>query len=171
MQVPCILGRPHSIHTTGRILIQVVPAGKEKVSVQVPVEVLKTVSLVGSRRWLWPAGRLARVDPARLRPARGACAGYVLPSGPSPCTWLSHAQSTMPDKTPQGHAAGFPFDSTPPPTCSGLPHERLGSSLTPCPGFPLRASIPVYLTFMLPSGRSPWGFPGSLTYLFLQATA
>jgi len=49
MQVPCILGRRHSIHTTGRILIQVVPAGKEKVSVQVPVEVLKTVSLVGSR--------------------------------------------------------------------------------------------------------------------------
>jgi hypothetical protein len=30
--------------------------------------------------------------------------GYVLPSGPSPCTWLSHAQSTMPDKTPQPHA-------------------------------------------------------------------
>jgi hypothetical protein len=49
MQVPCILGRRHSIHTTGRILIQVVPAGKEKVSVQVPVEVLKTMSLVGSR--------------------------------------------------------------------------------------------------------------------------
>jgi hypothetical protein len=49
MQVPCILGRRHSIHPTGRILIQVVPAGKEKASVQVPVEVLKTVSLVGSR--------------------------------------------------------------------------------------------------------------------------
>ena len=30
--------------------------------------------------------------------------GYVLPSGPFPCTWLSHAQSTMPDKTPQSHA-------------------------------------------------------------------
>jgi len=87
------------------------------------------------------AGRLARVYPARLRPARVSCAGCVLPSGPSPCTWLSHAPSTMPDKTPQQHAAGFPFDSTPPPARPGLSHQRLGSRITLCPGFPLRASI------------------------------
>jgi hypothetical protein len=36
-------------------------------------------------------------------PARVSFAGCVLPSGPSPCGWLSQPLSTMPDKTPQWH--------------------------------------------------------------------
>ena len=58
-------------------------------------------------------------------PAQVSFAGHVLPSGHSPRTWLSHVQSTMPDKTPQGHPAGFPFDSNPPPP-SGFPCRCLG---------------------------------------------
>jgi hypothetical protein len=104
-------------------------------------------------------------------PAQVSFAGSVLPSGPSPCTWLSHAPSTMPDKTPQQQAAGFPFDSTSPPACLGVPSARLGYRLTPCPGFPFRASIAVYLTVRLSTGRSRWDLPGSLTPLFLHATA
>ena len=45
--------------------------------------------------------------------------GCVLPSGPSPCGWLSQPPTTMPDKTPRTHTAvtGLPgcslrFDST-----------------------------------------------------------
>jgi hypothetical protein len=103
-------------------------------------------------------------------PAQVSFAGCVLPSGPSPCTWLSHAQSTMPDKTPQGHPAGFPFDSNPPPP-SGFPCRCLGPSIVPCPGFPFRASITAFPTTTFPTGRSPWGFPSSRSYLFLHATA
>ncbi len=36
-------------------------------------------------------------------PARVSFMGCVLPSGPSPCGWLSQPLSTMPDKTPRGH--------------------------------------------------------------------
>ena len=56
-------------------------------------------------------------DPAC--PARVSCVGCVLPSGPSPCGWLSQPPTTMPDKTPRTHTAvaGLPgcslrFDST-----------------------------------------------------------
>ena len=59
--------------------------------------------------------RVLGLDPIRESPAQVSFAGCVLPSGPSPCTWLSHAQSTMPDKTPHAHPAGFPFRSHPPP--------------------------------------------------------
>jgi hypothetical protein len=79
-------------------------------------------------------------SPARHCPVQVSFTGYVLPSGPSPCAWLSHAQSTMPDKTPQPHLAGFPFDSTPLPTWLAVRCSRLGSSLTLSPGFPFRAS-------------------------------
>jgi hypothetical protein len=53
----------------------------------------------------------------------------VLPSGPSPCTWLSHAPSTTPDTTPHQHPADFPFHSTPLPTCLRVPDPRLGSGI------------------------------------------
>jgi hypothetical protein len=42
-------------------------------------------------------------DPAC--PARVSCVGCVLPSGPSPCGWLSQPPTTMPDKTPRWHPA------------------------------------------------------------------
>ena len=103
-------------------------------------------------------------------PAQVSFAGCVLPSGPSPCTWLSHAPSTMPDKTPQGHPAGFPFYRTPPPP-SGFPCRRLGPSIVACPGFPFRASITAFPTTTFPTSRNPRGFPSSSTYLFLHATA
>ena len=46
---------------------------------------------------------------------------YVLPSGPSPCGRLSLPPSSMSDKTPQIHTAGFPFHSTfPPASACGL---------------------------------------------------
>ena len=68
----------------------------------------------------------------------------MLPSGPSPCTWLSHAPSTTPDTTPHQHPAGFPFHGTSLPPRLRLPVCRVGSGIAPCPGFPLRASITVY---------------------------
>jgi hypothetical protein len=42
-------------------------------------------------------------DPAC--PARVSCVSCVLPSGPSPCGWLSQPPTTMPDKTPPWHTA------------------------------------------------------------------
>jgi hypothetical protein len=42
-------------------------------------------------------------DPAC--PARVSCVGGVLPSGTSPCGWLSQPPTTMPDKTPPWHTA------------------------------------------------------------------
>ncbi len=99
-------------------------------------------------------------SPARRCPVQVSRAGCVLPPGPSPCNGLSPSPSTMPGKTPQQHAAGFPFDSTPPPACSGLPSDHLGCGLTPCPGFPCRASIAVYRMIGLPSGQEPMGPPG-----------
>jgi len=38
-------------------------------------------------------------------PAQVSFAGCVLPSGPSPCDWLSRPPSTMPHKTPRRDAA------------------------------------------------------------------
>ena len=49
---------------------------------------------------LFPAVRLARIVPALHCPVRVSFAGYVLPSGPSPCSGLSPPLSSMPDKTP-----------------------------------------------------------------------
>ena len=64
-------------------------------------------------------------DPAC--PARVSCVSCVLPSGPSPCGWLSQPATTMPDKTPPWHTAvaGLPGrsvlgDSTRAHTVSGL---------------------------------------------------
>ena len=45
-----------------------------------------------------------------------------------PCTWLSHAPSTIPDKTPQWHPASFPFYSIPLPPWLMVPCMCLGSS-------------------------------------------
>ncbi len=50
-------------------------------------------------------------------PAQVSFAGYVLPSSPSPCTWLSHAPSTMLDKTPQRPSVTSPL-TVRLPTCS-----------------------------------------------------
>ena len=43
----------------------------------------------------------------------------------------------MPDKTPPRHAAGFPFDGTPPPACPGVPDARFRPRHNPVSGFPL----------------------------------
>jgi hypothetical protein len=51
----------------------------------------------------------------------------------------------MPDKTPQGRLAV----SRPP--GAGFSAKASGSSVVPCPGFPLRASIAVYLVFVVPT--------------------
>src|SRR6266542_3890481 len=64
---------------------------------------------------LCPAGRWACVLPIQRCPAQVSCAGCVLPSRPSPCTWLSPARSPRRDTTPQRPPAGFPFHRTPPP--------------------------------------------------------
>jgi len=53
------------------------------------------------------------VPPVRQCPAEVSCAGCVLPSRPSPCSGLSPPLSTMRDKTPQGHATGFPLRRLP----------------------------------------------------------
>ena len=74
----------------------------------------------------------------------------MLPSSPSPCTWLSHAPSTTLDTTPHQHPAAFPFHSTPLPTCAAFRFRRLGFGISPSPGFPLRVSIPAYLTAAFP---------------------
>ena len=62
---------------------------------------------------------------------RVAFAGYVLPSGPSPCSWLSHDLSTMPDKTPRWHAAVTCLPSI------RIPHETFRLLHSPVSGFPL----------------------------------
>jgi len=81
--------------------------------------------------WLFPAGRLARLVPVQLCPVRVAFAGYVLPSGPSPCSWLSHDLSTMPDKTPRWHTAITCLPSI------SIPHETLRLLHRPVSEFPL----------------------------------
>jgi hypothetical protein len=54
---------------------------------------------------LFPTVRLACLYPIRLCPGQVSFAGYVLPSGPSPCGRLSRPPTTMPDKTPRWHTA------------------------------------------------------------------
>ena len=50
---------------------------------------------------LFPPVRFASLYPALQCPVKVFFEGCVLPSSPSPCTWPSHALSTMLDKTPQ----------------------------------------------------------------------
>ena len=99
----------------------------------------------------------------------------------------------MPDKTPQGRVAV----SRPP--GSWFSNQELGSSvglfpsflmcasvavdhhlvvptaldsrLAPFLGFPVCASIAVYPFRVVPTAGARWGFPSSLTLLFLHATA
>ena len=99
----------------------------------------------------------------------------------------------MPDKTPQGRIAAFC------PPGAWFSGRALGSSVVPLPSFLVIASVPVYHNLVVPTvldsslgpfpsflfGASiavyhyravptsgvPWGFPSSLTLLFLHATA
>jgi len=92
-------------------------------------------------------------------PAQVSFAGCVLPSSPSPCSRLSLPPSTMLDKTPQWHTAGFPFLQYSSACLPWAPHQRLGSGLIPYPGFPLCVSISVYPTFDATSMQEPMGPP------------
>ena len=81
--------------------------------------------------------RFACVSPALQCPAQVSFAGYVLPSSPSPlpalqkpceaCTWLSHALSTMLDKTPQNHRSPSLFSKV----RLSYPTQRLLSIASP----------------------------------------
>jgi hypothetical protein len=92
-------------------------------------------------------------------------AGCMLPSGPSPCSGLSPPPSTIPDKTPHRHPAGFPFPQSPSAYLPRSSFRHLGSDLTLGPGFPFRASLVVYLMSGLSSGQGRWDLLGSLTHL------
>lgn len=74
----------------------------------------------------------------------------MLPSSPSPCTWLSHAPSTTLDKTPHRLPAGFPFHRSCFAFLHRFPVRPLGSGIALCPGFPLRASVSVYRSTAFP---------------------
>jgi hypothetical protein len=79
-------------------------------------------------RFAIPRSEVGSCGSSPTCPARVSFAGCVLPSGPSPCAWLSHAPSTMPDKTPQGLVA---VARPPGARFSG---RALGSSLVLFPG-------------------------------------
>jgi hypothetical protein len=90
--------------------------------------------------------------------------GCILPSGLFPCSWLSHAQSSMPDTTPPRLAASFPFHSNPPPARSESSSVRLDSRIVPSPGFAFCASISISMSDVhLSSRREPQGLPLQLT--------
>ena len=108
---------------------------------------------------LSPAGRWAGVLPVRRCPAQVSCAGCVLPSRPSPCPWLSHAQSTRREKTPPRHPAGFPCHQYFSACLSSVPRRCSGSGIVPCPGFPFRASRAVDQPATLPPRQEPVGPP------------
>ena len=144
-------------------------------------------------RMLVPHSEVGSCCSSPTCPARVSFGGYVLPSGPSPGSKLSPPPSTLPEKTPQGRVVA----SHPP--GSWFSNRVLGSSvdlfpsflmrasvavypnrvvptaldsrLTPFPGFPVSASIAVYPFRVVPTAGAPWGFPSSLTLLFLPATA
>ena len=63
----------------------------------------------------------------------------------------------MPDKTPQRHAAGFPFYGDTSPPCSGFPCRSSGSGLHCFRVSPVCASISVYLV----ANFSPAGVYGA----------
>ncbi len=99
----------------------------------------------------------------------------------------------MPDKTPQerlavSHPPGSWFsdralDSSLAlfpsfPVIASIPVDHnlvvptvLDSSLVPFPSFLFGASLAVYHYRAVPTSGAPWGFPSSLTLLFLHATA
>ena len=99
----------------------------------------------------------------------------------------------MPDKTPQGRVAvshppgswfsnraldsslalfpSFPVSASIPVYHNLVVPTALDSRLAPFPGFPVRASIAVYPFRVVPTAGARWGFPSSLTLLFLHATA
>jgi hypothetical protein len=54
---------------------------------------------------LLPYSEVGSCLPDPACPARVSCVSCVLPSGPSPCGWLSQPPTTMPDKTPRWHTA------------------------------------------------------------------
>ena len=114
---------------------------------------------------LFPAVRLARVVPALHVRHEFPYARCVLPSGPSPCAWLFHAPSTMPDKTPQGRVA---VSRLPGACFSG---RALGSSLVLFPGFPICTSIAVCHNLAVHTSGAVWGFLSSTAFLFLHAKA
>ena len=87
MQILFILRRRHSIHPTGRVLVQVPPAVPQQLGVQAPVEVLKPVLLVGCRLDGYPPqeGWLVFIRPACVRhegPMRATSFRPVLPPVP-----------------------------------------------------------------------------------------
>ena len=99
----------------------------------------------------------------------------------------------MPDKTPQGRVAvsrppgswfsnkaldsslasfpSFPVIASIPVYHNCVVPTALDSCLTLFPGFPISASIAVYPFRVVPTAGALWGFPSSLTLLFLHATA
>lgn len=79
--------------------------------------------------------------------------GYVLPSGPSPCSGLSPPPSTMPDQTLQGFVAAFR------PPGAWFSDKDLGSSLVLLQGFPISASIAAYLLFVVLTGLDSSAVP------------
>jgi len=54
---------------------------------------------------------------------------------------------------------------------SRLPHQRYGSRIAPCPGFPFCAHRAVDHPLTRPACRNVWGLPRSFTSLFRHATA
>ena len=90
-----------------------------------------------------PQGGWLACCPIRRCPAQVSCAGCVLPSRPSPCTWLSHAPSTRLDKTPHTASGGLSLSQYFSACLSSVPRHCLGSGIVPCPGFPFRAASAV----------------------------
>ena len=87
LQLLCIRVPRHAIHPTGRVLMQVAPAVQQELDVQAPVEVPKSVLLVGLRLSAMPCREVgwrasgptvsgARVL-CRLRPSVTSCPWYV----------------------------------------------------------------------------------------------
>ena len=121
LQILCLRLPRHAIDPAGRVLVQVAPAVHQELDVQAAVEVAKSVRLVGLRLGCYsPQGgwlTCFRSDGVRRTcPVRAASFRHALPLGP----WLSHAPSTMLDKTPPWPPAGVPSHRTPPPACRGF---------------------------------------------------
>ena len=120
--------------------------------------------------WLSPAGRLASGVPVPQCPAEVACAGYVLPSRPSPCSGLSPPLSTSVRRHPLRMRWAFPLTvllHLP----GRVPQRCAGSSIGPCPGFPFRASGAVCHTPWFSTAGTAGAPPSSSAPLFLHATA
>ncbi len=83
--------------------------------------------------------------------------GCILPSGPSPCGWLSQPLSTMPDDTLGACRAWAREPSLPP--GSWFSHKRVGSSIVPFSGFPIICLNNCIPFSCCPHDRSPLGLP------------